>query len=59
MLDPSHVGLTKLGDVHPNRSTSALYDAKARELARLFTENHREFAELAGEEIANAGPVAS
>jgi phosphoenolpyruvate carboxykinase (ATP) len=35
----------------------ASYDAQARELARLFSENFQEFAELAGEEIADAGPV--
>jgi phosphoenolpyruvate carboxykinase (ATP) len=33
------------------------YDAKAVNLARLFTENFEEFREQAGEEIAAAGPT--
>jgi phosphoenolpyruvate carboxykinase (ATP) len=38
-------------------SDAAEYDAKATELAGLFKANFEEFAELAGDEIAAAGPL--
>jgi phosphoenolpyruvate carboxykinase (ATP) len=38
-------------------SDAAEYDAKATELAGLFKENFKEFAELAGDDITNAGPL--
>jgi phosphoenolpyruvate carboxykinase (ATP) len=35
----------------------AAYDARAAELARMFAENFRGFAELVGPEVAAAGPA--
>jgi phosphoenolpyruvate carboxykinase (ATP) len=37
-------------------SDPALYDRKARELARMFRDNFEQFADDAGEAVADAGP---
>ena len=47
---------SQLLDPRSTWSDPDAYDRKARELARMFRDNFRQFADTAGEAIADAGP---